>query len=562
MKHYYSRWLTATLAVMLLALPACSNSAGTNNNANAVSDGKNATNQGSTEETPTPVEKADPFGKYAEPVSYTTAIGTRPNVKFPEGNSYEDNHATRYLKENYNIETKVIWTAPAENNGLRDRLNLAIASNDIPDIFVVGDLNQLKKLVQNGMIEDVTKVYEDYASPTFKDFHSAAGNKALEDVTFDGKLMAIPNLSVQSEGHDFAWIRQDWLDKLGLQPPKTFEDLTNIARAFKTQDPDGNGKADTAGFIVGNDPRTFNLGFYANKATRLMIQNEQGEVMSGMDTPEYKAGVAQMAELYKEGLIDKEFALKDEAKNNEMIANGKAGIMQWVWWGPYYPLNETMKNDPNADWKPYAILSDDGKWYGTAKQRSWQWVVVKKGFKHPELAMKLVNINEEFELKRIPELTELWEKKVEEGGYNKFLPWPVAAAAKYEDEIERQYKLLKEALDKNDKSTLTEEFQKHFDSIQKFKTDPKNLDNWAAQRAWGDASEILTNTPKAYIEPIYLTTETTTAKSAPLDDLTKKEITAIVMGQKPISAYDEMVKAWKQQGGDQIIKEMTELLKK
>ena len=45
-------------------------------------------------------------------------------------------------------------------------------------------------------------------------------------------------------------IRKDWLDKLGLQPPKTWDDLAKVAQAFTTQDPDGDGKADTYGLAV------------------------------------------------------------------------------------------------------------------------------------------------------------------------------------------------------------------------------------------------------------------------------------------------------------------------
>ena len=47
-----------------------------------------------------------------------------------------------------------------------------------------------------------------------------------------------------------AFIRKDWLDKLGLEQPKTIDDFYNVLKAFKEQDPDGNGANDTYGMIV------------------------------------------------------------------------------------------------------------------------------------------------------------------------------------------------------------------------------------------------------------------------------------------------------------------------
>lgn len=67
----------------------------------------------------------------------------------------------------------------------------------------------------------------------------------MEQVTFDGKMMAVP--SVTAEDFSMLWIRQDWLDRLGLKPPKTVDDLEAIAKAFVENDPDGNSKRDTIG---------------------------------------------------------------------------------------------------------------------------------------------------------------------------------------------------------------------------------------------------------------------------------------------------------------------------
>ena len=46
------------------------------------------------------------------------------------------------------------------------------------------------------------------------------------------------------QSSQFYWIRQDWLDKLGLAVPTTVDELHDVLLAFKNNDPNGNGKAD------------------------------------------------------------------------------------------------------------------------------------------------------------------------------------------------------------------------------------------------------------------------------------------------------------------------------
>lgn len=62
--------------------------------------------------------------------------------------------------------------------------------------------------------------------------------------------MAIPSLESSIERSMYIWIRTDWLEKLGLQPPKTMEDVLTISAAFVEKEPDGNGKKDTFGLGI------------------------------------------------------------------------------------------------------------------------------------------------------------------------------------------------------------------------------------------------------------------------------------------------------------------------
>ena len=57
----------------------------------------------------------------------------------------------------------------------------------------------------------------------------------------------LPQLSAADGTCDLLWIRTDWLDNLGLKAPTTMDELLEVARAFRYDDPDGNGQDDTWG---------------------------------------------------------------------------------------------------------------------------------------------------------------------------------------------------------------------------------------------------------------------------------------------------------------------------
>lgn len=65
----------------------------------------------------------------------------------------------------------------------------------------------------------------------------------LKAKTYDGHLLAIP-FNLNSTG---LYIRKDWLKKLGLAPPRTWDEYYKVTYAFTYDDPDGNGRNDTYG---------------------------------------------------------------------------------------------------------------------------------------------------------------------------------------------------------------------------------------------------------------------------------------------------------------------------
>lgn len=128
-------------------------------------------------------------------------------------------------------------------------MNLCIGSNNIPELMNV-NATQYRALLKYDMIQPLDKYFDDYASDALKSYVKSGGEELQKCITNeDGELMAIPAPAITAGGINEMWIRQDWLDKLGLEAPRTWDEMVKVAEAFVTQDPDGNGEDDTIGIL-------------------------------------------------------------------------------------------------------------------------------------------------------------------------------------------------------------------------------------------------------------------------------------------------------------------------
>lgn len=552
------------LAASLVGLTACGNGGG----AGEASD----SGAGNTPGTGTQGAPADPFGKYEKTVTINIGKEVNPSDKtLPPGDSTENNQYTRYVKEQLNIETKNAWQA-ATGKDYDQKVNLSIASNDLPDAMIVND-SQLRQMVKAGQLADLTDVYNQYASPAVKSILESTKGLAMKAVTFNGRMLAIPNVTTESDMVHMMWIRKDWLDKLGLKPPKTIDELEQVARAFVEQDPGGNGKGNTIG-IVGPQagglitanfiaPNNNNYGFDPifsayHSYPGFWLKGADGKAVYGSIQPETKAALAKLQDLYKKGLIDKEISVRKDS--SELIKSGKAGIWFGMWWAGYGPLGDAIKNDPKANWQAYAApLDANGEFTPHVGTPSNKFLVVRKGYEHPEAAMKLINLLLRDESKL--------DVKVSLDNY------PLRLVYAPMDEMDVTYKMLKEVL----AGTKTPEeldlpgyklLKSDAENVKKVKLEPydkydiqywnptADLGVWKRMYSTFVGVGALQLPYKKTYSLTYSQTKTMESKWATLDKLEKETFLKIIMNAAPVDAFDHFVQEWKKQGGDQITAEV------
>jgi len=538
-----------------------------------------------TESPATEAAAPDPYGKYEEPVVLTSVRSFETNEKLPEGDTPESNQYTRYVKEMLNIDVQYLWTSATADYD--QKVNLSIASNDIPDAMVV-NLTQLTQMVEADQIADLTDTYNTYVAPSVKQMMDSSKGIALKAVTFDGKIMAIPALTVPDDGYQLMWIRKDWLDKLGLPVPTTIDEIEATAKAFIDENPGGNAAGTTIG-ILGpqnggvlyadfirptNGMWAFDPIFSAYHAyPGFWVKDADGNVAYGATLPETKEALAKLADWYQKGLIDPEMGVRKDS--SAPVASGNAGIYFGEWWNGYWPLPDAIKNNPEANWQAYAVpLDEDGVWNPHQGIPATSFVVVRKGYEHPEAAMKIVNLfnrdESKFDLTKgslANEVLRIPQAMYDEGPVTyQALMDVLKGTAQPEDFKDPKYAPYKLLADDVTKIKL----------VKGEPIDNMDLQYWDPQAdlsAWSRMYSILVGDGAIY-NPIggadkvnvvfsetYASTPTMIDKWVNLEKLEDETFLKIILGTAPIDSFDEFVADWKAQGGDEITAEVQATVK-
>jgi putative aldouronate transport system substrate-binding protein len=506
--------------------------------------------------------KLDAYTPLPERQVLTLVKGGQENAALmPEGESIEDNRALRYIEDTLNVDIQFAWIVPSDS--YPDKLNLSIASGDIPDAMVVNPI-QLQQLAEAGAIEDLTAIVEQYANTDIAENWAQTDGVALAAATVDGKVMGIPNVQPQADAPIMAWVRQDWLDKLGLEGPKTVDDVEAIAKAFIEQDPDGNGAADTFGLTGTSQPvmvpsnlHGFDGIFNAYGAfPEIFFRDESGQIVYGSIQPETKEALARLAAMYQAGIIDPEFATKNTDKSNELVVGGRAGIMMGPWWLSWWPLADSVNSDPNADWQPYMIQDVNGEYTYSMGDYTNSFVVVKKGYPHPEVVLKILNVQNDLSYglndapQFYPNFNEIWT-----------LLFPIPFLIEQPYVVERMGTEYQQAVDGElDPATFSDAMKLEFEQIQKDIAAPRSESaNWATRMARLDAALLLAGgINEVRTDPAAARIFTTDATFPALKKLEEETFLQIITGAKSVDDFDAFVEEWNNTGGAALLEKMNQ----
>ena len=274
------------------------------------------------------------------------AIFDRGAISASEG-SMEDNRWTKWIRESSGIDVEFI---AINRNQYEEKMNAMLASGSAPDVFIGYSGDWMAKQVEQGTLKPIDEMIDKY-SKTYKKYLDE-NSDLKEYTTFDGKNYAFtsrrPETAILNHG---AWIRKDWLDKLGLSMPKTDEELLDVLRAFRDRDPNGNGQKDEV-------PMSLIWTQLIEAMYKSMDQwylNDKGELEFAQLTDRNMEALRFMKTCYDEGLIHKEFATDTQYTiQDQQWVTGKTGVYMRQW---NYDCSELLKNDPSAEIVPLPMVS-------------------------------------------------------------------------------------------------------------------------------------------------------------------------------------------------------------
>lgn len=200
------------------------------------------------------------------------------------------------------------------------KLSQRAAQKDLPDI-VMNDSSQLGAMVSQGIVRQL-------------DLAAIKGSDQLLESALpvgqarDGKTYGIP-YSAQATA---LLIRKDWREKVGQPVPTNWDQLVTLAKAFTTQDPDGNGKADTYGLAVpGSTKRGYASWYFSNflwaGGGDFITKQPDGTYKPSMTTPESMAATKWFRDLACTAkVIQPGAATMDTPPTNETFEAGKTGL--------------------------------------------------------------------------------------------------------------------------------------------------------------------------------------------------------------------------------------------
>jgi putative aldouronate transport system substrate-binding protein len=230
--------------------------------------------------------------------------------------------------------------------------------------------------------------------------------------------------------------------------------------------------------------------------------------------------------------------------------------MMGPWWIPWWPLADSVSNDPNADWQPFLIKDKNGKYTFAMGQYTYSFVVVKKGYPHPELALKILNVQNDLSYglndapQYYPNFNEIWG-----------LLFPIPFLIEQPYVVERMAIEYKEALDGvRDPATFSDAMKLEFEQIKADIAAPRsNPSNWATRMARLDAALLLAGGyDEVRTDPVATRILATDPTWPSLQKLEEETFLQIITGARAVDDFDRFVQQWYDGGGAALLEKMNQ----
>lgn len=499
-----------------------------------------------------------------EPIEISVTRRVDAQTKFAQGDSLESNPWSRMVEKLFGVKFPVAWTW-ATNDEANSKYNLAMASGDLPDYLETVPLTIFVKMVEANLLEDITDAYEMYASRRWKDTWAEYGELPWTWSRVNGRIYGLPRVEDLAHNDTILWYREDWLEELGLDVPTTLDELYAVTKAIVDADI-GSGAAGTTIGLLANkdyahtwygslDPIWGAFGLIPDRWSR----EGDGLMFDGI-RPEMKEPLALLNQWYQEGIFRKDFFTMETSISIQDLASGQCGVHFTPSWGANL---DAVKNDPNTRWAFAGIPAgpDGHKARHTENNFRDSPFAFRKGMEHVDKIFEITNWTQE--------LTEDFDRRFHGWeGHNYewqdedtvvstgigWMPWAIGPIGTRGSGMidprlvgdQFRYQLEKWG-------AIPPEERDAYQTLQ--------LEDPTGVAILGMQSRlfILETADEGIMTELQrLPTPTMVDRWVDLDKVMDEAILGMIIGERPLDSFDQMVEQWLSMGGEQVTAEVNE----
>lgn len=253
-------------------------------------------------------------------------------------NSLRDVYFTQAYEKMTGV--KIEWIE-VSSDAFADQLALKLTTNDLPDIILKGGISnsvQLKYGDQDYFLDlmqgDRLKTF----APNYWALCQEYPEVLSASMMPDGQVYSMGMIR-NSTGSTIAsklFFNKEWLAAVGKDVPTTADEFYNVLKAFKEEDPNGNGRPDEMGLYIKPDHLqfvTFGMFGIGNRGRNngfIDCDEETGKVRYFATTDNFRAWVEWATKLYKEGLLHKEYFDFTESNLGNYVNNNVCGAFAYT----------------------------------------------------------------------------------------------------------------------------------------------------------------------------------------------------------------------------------------
>ena len=300
------------------------------------------------------------------------------------------------MVQKYLYDQTGVWVeaqlAPREGAG--EKLNLMLAGGEPLDLFW-GDW---REYYDSGMIQPWNEFIKQYPR-IFDTWAPWDAWKGMTDA--DGQIWGMPRMTPTTPYQMF--FRADWLDKLGMKVPSTFEEVEKYLYEVKKLDPYGNGQTVALGTNSTGHLQSVFVGGFVKGGNGMWKDEADGLVKPVYLAKGYTDFVAKMLQWYKDGIIHKEAFSWDTNTIRDHIAKGAVAATA-TWYSNVTTrdgvLTENLLANTDFTLEKYdrafvinekGITGPNGQFIETRTNASPSGLLLSSKAKDPQAAMKYIN---------------------------------------------------------------------------------------------------------------------------------------------------------------------------